>query len=96
MGKVGLPYHSPHKFRHGYTLYLNERAVTIADYKAESMSLLHSSMNITDGVYSLLGDKEIRDRISALGRDNPASAQNQGDTFTLFQEFLTWYENRNK
>lgn len=61
--KAGIQYHSPHKFRHGHIQYGMQNAKTIADYKAVSMNVMHSSMDITDEVYSQLGDYEIRNRI---------------------------------
>jgi integrase len=44
----GLPYHSPHKFRHGHIHYGLEHAKDIADFKAVSLNAMHSSMEITD------------------------------------------------
>ena len=64
---AGLQYHSPHKFRHGHIHYGVARAKTIEDFKAVSMNVLHSSMEITDQFYSNLNDKENRDRIGHLG-----------------------------
>ncbi len=44
----GLQDHSPHKFRHGHIHYGVARAKTIENFKAVSMNVLHSSMEITD------------------------------------------------
>jgi len=62
----GLPYHSPHKFRHGHIQYGLTHSESIADYKAVSMNVMHSSMEITDEFYSNLKDGEIQSRISGL------------------------------
>jgi len=39
--KVGLPYHSPHKFRHGNALYSLKIAKDIQALKAVSQNLMH-------------------------------------------------------
>ncbi len=67
---VGLPYHSPHKFRHGHIHYGRDRAVTLADFKAISQNVMHSSMKITDEVYSVLDDVGVAEKIKALGTGN--------------------------
>ena len=42
-------------------------AKSITDYKAVSMNVMHSSMEIIDQFYSNLDDAEIKERISLLG-----------------------------
>lgn len=65
--RAGIPYKSPHKFRHGHAVYALRRAKTMADYKAISMNLMHDDIRVTDGVYApFLGD-EVRQRIGQLG-----------------------------
>jgi integrase len=95
LGRVGLPYHSPHKFRHGHIQYGAAHAKTVADFKAVSMNVLHSSMDITDEVYSQFGDDEIRNRINGFSQVQASPGQNQVDEFTLFQEFVEWRKSRN-
>ncbi len=64
---AGLPYKSPHKFRHGHAVYALQHARTMADYKAVSQNLMHADIRVTDGIYApLLGD-EIKRRIATLG-----------------------------
>lgn len=94
--KVGITYHSPHKFRHGHIQYGMQNAKTIADYKAISMNVMHSSMDITDEVYSQLGDDEIKNRIGGLNLINVNSTKNKEDEYLLFKEFLAWRESKNK
>jgi site-specific recombinase XerD len=62
----GLPYYSPHKFKHGHVHYGLLRSKNIADYKAVSQNALHSSMQITDEVYSFLQGDEIQTRLDML------------------------------
>lgn len=91
LDKVNLPYHSPHKFRHGHIHFGLSHAENLADFKAISQNAMHSSMEITDQFYSNQNDKEIQDRISQLGKNGKNREINQKD-FALFMEFLSWKE----
>jgi integrase len=90
----GLPEYSPHKFRHGHVHYGNERARTYADFKAVSLNVMHSSTKITDQYYSVLTDKELRERIQNLG-NQPEQEEKQEDLFREFQAFLEWKKEKN-
>jgi len=68
LAQENLPYHSPHKFRHGHIHYGLERAENIADFKAVSMNAMHSNMEITDTFYSVLQDEEVKNRIGKLNK----------------------------
>ena len=85
----GLPYHSPHKFRHGHIQYGLAQAKSIADFKAVSQNVLHSSMEITDEIYSNLNDGEVQNRIGSLGKDNQYDKDSL-DIENLIKEFLIW------
>ncbi len=65
-----LPYHSPHKFRHGHIHYGLSHAKDIADFKAVSMNVMHSDIRTTDQFYWVLRDDEIKNRIGALNKNN--------------------------
>jgi integrase len=67
LDRVGLPYHSPHKFRHGHAVYAIKNARTIAALKAVSQNLMHSSLKVTDGVYGILSDLDVQSEIRGLG-----------------------------
>jgi site-specific recombinase XerC len=69
LARVGLPYHSPHKFRHGNAVYSIKRAETVGDLKAISQNLMHSNLSITDGVYGILSADDTRERIERLTRE---------------------------
>jgi hypothetical protein len=77
---AGVEYKRPHTLRHGHALYALGRARTIAELKAVSQNLMHSSIAITDGVYGVLSDGDLRARIAGLtkeksaGVDDPALA----------------------
>jgi site-specific recombinase XerC len=66
LARVGLPYHSPHKFRHGHVHFGLERCNDMADFKAVSLNVMHSSVKTTDEFYSVLSDNDVRDKIAAL------------------------------
>jgi integrase len=70
MKKVDLPYHSPHKFRHGNAVYSLKFARNISALKAISQNLMHSNLSITDGVYGIFSEKEVRKEIISLGEES--------------------------
>ena len=63
---AGVPYQSPHKFRHGHAVYALQHAKTMADYKAVSMNLMHEDIRVTDGIYAPLAGNEVQQRITSL------------------------------
>jgi integrase len=64
--KVGIRYLSPHKYRHGHIQYGLARSKSHADYKAVSMNVMHTSIQITDQFYSNITDEEIKKRIEGF------------------------------
>ena len=64
--KVGLLYHYPHKFRHGYAVYALKNAKDVFALKAVSQNLMHENLSITDGVYGILADRGIQRQIELL------------------------------
>lgn len=66
--KVGLPYHSPHKFRHGHAVYALKNAKDIPALKAVSQNLMHANLSITDGDYGILSNYDVREQIMNLGQ----------------------------
>jgi integrase len=67
LSRVDLPYHSPHKFRHGHAVYGLKKAKTVKTLKAVSQNLMHSSLKVTDGIYGILDDMDVQAEISSLG-----------------------------
>ena len=67
LSKVDLPDYSPHKFRHGHAVYAMQRAKDVSDIKALSQNLGHSNLSITDGVYGVLSNNDVKTRIESLG-----------------------------
>ena len=68
--RAGLPPLSPHAFRHGHATHALKMAKDVADLKAVSMNLRHSSLTITDSIHAVLSDKNMGERIAQLGRSN--------------------------
>jgi hypothetical protein len=64
-----LTYHSPHKFRHGHAVYALKLAKDIAALKAVSQNLMHENLSITDGVYWILSEIDVRNQIAAIGKE---------------------------
>lgn len=94
--KVGLPYRSPHKFRHGHIQYGMKHSKTIEDYKAVSMNVMHSEISTTDEIYSRLKDEDIRGSISRISNNSGSKSSEKEEMFELFAEFLRWQEQQDK
>jgi integrase len=95
LGKVGLKYHSPHKFRHGHIHFAMSHCRTIEEYKAVSLNVMHSSMEITDQFYSVLDSDQVRNRIQQLGLNRLNSSQEIPDKNTLIRELLLLLQSEN-
>lgn len=95
MEKNGLPYKSPHKFRHGHIHFGMENAKELDQFKAVSMNVMHSSMRITEEIYSRLHDDTVKRNIDALG-DRGRVGEEEETAFELFQEFLKWRKKQGK
>jgi site-specific recombinase XerC len=64
--RSGLPYHSPHKFRHGHAVYAISMAKDVAALKAVSQNLMHENLSVTDGVYGVLSEVDVGRQIAQL------------------------------
>ncbi|RJP48342.1 MAG: hypothetical protein C4586_09350 [Anaerolineaceae bacterium] len=87
LAQENLPYHSPHKFRHGHIHYGLERAENIADFKAISMNAMHVNMEITDTFYSVLQDEEVKNRISGLNKSG--KSRDRGEVIKVLEDLLS-------
>jgi len=63
-GRLALSF--PHKFRHGNAVYSLKQARNVPELKAISQNLMHSNLNITDGVYGILSDSDTKSFIANL------------------------------
>lgn len=66
LARVGLPYFSPHKFRHGFAVYALKQAKTVKTLKAISQNLMHTSIKTTDSIYAILDDLDVQEEITSL------------------------------
>jgi len=57
---------NPHTFGHGLAVYNTQQAKNISDQKAISINLMHSDSEITDGIYSIQINIELRNRIKGM------------------------------
>jgi integrase len=92
--KVGLKYHSPHKFRHGHIHYAMEHMKTVEDFKAISLNVMHSSMEITDQFYSVLSDDKVHQRINQLGENSGILPKSPNDRDLFYKEFIEFLESK--
>ncbi len=94
LSKVDLPYHSPHKFRHGHIHYGLERAKTIADLKAVSLNVMHANIRITDQTYSRFSEDEVHVRVEKLSKVEINEQEDSEADFKLFEKFLEWRKHK--
>lgn len=83
---AGVPYQSPHKLRHGHVVYALRHARTMADVKAVSQNVMHSSVVITDAIYGQFTGAEVRNAIQHLGA--PAVPAPAGDLAAQLEALL--------
>jgi len=74
--RVGLPFHSPHKFRHGYAVYCINHANNYSQLKAISQNLMHSSIAITDGIYGAISYDDMKRQLDSLTNDGDIGDKN--------------------
>lgn len=86
---VGLPYRSPHTFRHGHAVYAIKRAETIADLKAISQNLMHDNLKTTDGIYGILSNDDVRNKIAKLGKETEVTTNTgRNEMIELLEQVL--------
>jgi integrase len=81
--RAGLPYRSPHKFRHGHAVCALKMAKDASALKAVSQNLMHPDLSVTDGVYGMFSEKDLGRLIAALGVDVAEDRQPSYDRLTL-------------
>lgn len=93
--KVDLLYHSPHKFRHGNAVYSIMMARDVAALKAVSQNLMHSNLSITDGIYGILSDIDMKSRIISL-KESRNYENPKEDIVRQLKKVITQLENKEK
>ena len=91
LDRVGLLYHSPHKFRHGHAVYALKQAKDIPALKAISQNLMHKNLTVTDGVYGILSGLDVKEQIAALGK-SVSSGVDKTELVDLLKKLLKEYE----
>jgi len=88
--KVSLPYHSPHKFRHGYAVYTISNANNIAELKAISQNLMHSSITVTDSIYGILSNNDVKNQLSEICEriNSQSNKNNKDEVIRMLKEIL--------
>ena len=66
---------STHKFRHGHAVYALKNANDITTLKAISQNLMHANLSVTDGVYGILSETDVRKQIKLLGTGSLSDVQ---------------------
>lgn len=88
VSRVGLPYYSPHKFRHGFGVYALKIAIGLGDFKAISKNMMHVNLSITDGIYGMFSQEEVKNRITNLS--NAVSNRNfTNDDFEVLADLIS-------
>lgn len=64
---AGVKYLSSHKERHGHVVFAMQYVHDMAELKAVSQNIMHSSVAITDGVYGNLSSNQVQQIIESLG-----------------------------
>jgi site-specific recombinase XerC len=85
--RVGLPYHSPHKFRHGNAVYALKNAKDVSALKAVSQNLMHKNLRVIDGVYGILSDLDVKEQMAMLGT-NLAGNLNKQELVLMLKKLL--------
>lgn len=82
--RVRLPYHSPHKSRPGHATYSLNRCRDVTDLKAVNQNLMHSSLQVTDSIYSVLSEHDVGNRIA--GPSTSGELMDREATFEVIAE----------
>lgn len=87
--RAGVEYQSPHKLRHGHVVWALKQARTLADLKAISQNVMHSSVMITDGTYGRLVEDDVSAVIARLGKGKEAETADLLRLLDAFKEQLS-------
>ena len=59
-------------------------------HKAISQNLMHSNLSITDGIYGVLSENDVKGQIAALGKKlSIAGIQNSNEIIPLLEQIIT-------
>lgn len=63
---AGVKYRSPHKLRHGFTVYAISQAKSLKDLKGISQNLMHEDIGTTNKIYGELVGDDVQEVIDSL------------------------------
>ena len=55
------------------------------------LAIMHSNLSVTDGVYGILSDLDVKEQISALGK-GAAGGQNKKELIDLLKQLVKKYD----
>ena len=93
--EIGFTYRSPLKFRHGHAVYALKMAKDVSALKAVSQNLMHENLSITDGVYGVLSETDVRQQIATLG-NGVANSEDVQELRSLVSRLLARLETISK
>jgi hypothetical protein len=67
-------------------------AKDVAALKVVSQNLMHENLTVTDGVYGVLSERDVRDRIIRLGREVAPRAARAEDLKLLIRQLSAMLE----
>ena len=85
---LGIPYKSPHKLRHGHGVYGVKNARNIEELKAVSQNMMHATIGITDGLYGVLPEENVRQVLSTFHAGPPIQDHHIQDVGTLSPDII--------
>lgn len=75
-------------------MYALKLAKDFGDFKAISQNMMHKSISITDGIYDILSESDVKDQINSLGvRDNLTEKDDSQKLMQLNKELIKKIEN---
>jgi len=87
------PPFSPYKFRHGFAVFGLKNSMNIAELKAISQNLMHSSIFITDSIYGILSDKDVIEEFKIISKHiNSSNDVEENKIIDLLQEILRKFD----
>ena len=91
---LSLPYHPPHKLDHA--TYAWKNAKDVSALKVVSKNLMHSNLSVTDGVYSILSELDVKKKILALGKEQKVYSITESKMVILrLEQFLNELKDKN-
>lgn len=70
-------------------MYALKNAKDVSALKAVSQNLMHQNLTITDGIYGILSETDVKEQIMGLGKQNvPGGVGGMEELLTINKEIL--------